>query len=271
MERNPENFPGINTADSFAALVRVYGQDAFDRIARSHCCVVGIGGVGSWVAETLARSGVGTITLIDHDDISISNINRQVHANVHTVDQSKVEVMAQRIRLINPDCVCHAIDDMLVQNNMERHINRDVDYVIDAIDTVRSKTALIYFCKRNKIPIITVGGAGGRTDPTRVAVTDLNKTNNDSLAASVRKRLRSEYGWTRNPSRRFGIECVFSDQQPMFPQGNGTVGQSKPATAGTTLDCNTGYGSFVGVTATYGLVAASRVLEKLAGGIGKPG
>lgn len=252
------------TDEAFAALGRLYGVAALDNIKRAHCCVVGIGGVGSWVAETLARSGVGRITLIDHDDIAVSNINRQVHADTSTIEQSKVVVMAARIAAINPRCECRAIDDMLVPNNIEKHIDQRVDYVIDAIDTVRSKVALIYYCRRNAIPVITVGGAGGRTDPTRVAIADLNKTNNDSLAAKVRKRLRAEHGWTRNPSRRFGVECVYSDQQPMFPQGDGTVGQSKPATAGTTLDCNTGYGSFIGVTATYGLVAASRVLEKLA-------
>jgi len=172
--------------------------------------------------------------------------------------------MARRISEINPACQCHAVDDMLVPNNMEKYIDQNFAYVVDAIDSVRSKVSLIYYCKRNRIPVITVGGAGGRTDPTRVAIKDLNKTSNDSLAARVRKRLRAEHGWTRNPTSRFGVECVYSEQQPMFPQSDGTVAQSKPASAGTTLDCNTGYGSFVGVTATYGLVAASRVLEKLA-------
>lgn len=250
--------------NAFTALARVYGVEAVENIAGAHCCVVGVGGVGSWSAEALARSGVGSITLIDHDDIAVSNINRQVHATFETTGMSKVEVMAHRIRLINPDCNCVAVDDMLVPNNIEKHISLTFDYVIDAIDTVQSKVSLIYFCKRNKIPVITVGGAGGRTDPTRVGIADLSKTNNDSLAASVRKRLRTEYGWTRNPSRRFGVECVYSDQQPVFPQLNGSVDRCKPVIAGTTLDCNSGYGSFVGVTATYGMVAASRVLEKLA-------
>jgi tRNA A37 threonylcarbamoyladenosine dehydratase len=250
--------------DRFAAVSRVYGNVACDKFAASHCCVVGIGGVGSWVAEALARSGIGAITLIDHDDIATSNINRQVHASNNTLNTSKVEVMAQRIGLISPACACHAIDDMLVENNIERYIDGNVDYVIDAIDTVKSKVSLIYYCKRNQIPVITIGGAGGRTDPTRVAITDLNKTNNDSLASSVRKRLRSKYGWTRNPARRFGVECVYSDQQPLFPQGDGTVAQNKPSQAGVTLDCNTGYGSMVGVTAVYGMVAASRVLDKIA-------
>lgn len=250
--------------DRFAAVSRVYGNAACNRFAAAHCCVVGIGGVGSWVAEALARSGIGTITLIDHDDIAISNINRQVHADNNTLDSSKVDVMARRIRAISPGCECHAIDDMLVENNIVRYIHSDIDYVIDAIDTVKSKVSLIFHCKRNNIPVLSIGGAGGRTDPTSVAITDLNKTRNDTLASSVRKRLRSRYGWTRNPARKFGVECVYSDQQPMFPQGDGTVAQSKPSVAGTTLDCNTGYGSMMGVTAVYGMVAASRVLDKLA-------
>jgi tRNA A37 threonylcarbamoyladenosine dehydratase len=265
METSFQNEVVAGSSEALAALSRVYGRKAVERITRAHCCIVGIGGVGSWAAEALARSGVGKITLIDHDDIALSNINRQVHADTTTVDQSKVEVMARRIHRINPNCECIAVDDMLVPNNIERYIDQRFDYVIDAIDSVKSKVALIYFCKRNHIAVITVGGAGGRTDPTRVAIADLSKTTNDALAASVRKRLRTEHGWTRNPARRFGVECVYSDQQPMFPQSDGEVGQHKPATAGTTLDCNTGYGSFIGVTATYGLVAASRVLDKLVG------
>lgn len=263
MDKENATVVSSNAVEAFAALARVYGVEAVNTLSRSRCCVVGIGGVGSWAVEALARSGVGSITLIDHDDIAVGNINRQVHANTDTIALSKVEVMARRIRQINSDCDCTVIDDMLVPNNIEKYINPSFDYVIDAIDTVRSKASLIYFCKRNKIPVITAGGAGGRTDPTRVAIADLAKTKNDSLAASVRKRLRSEYGWTRNPSRRFGVECVYSDQQPLFPQSDGSVAQSKPSSAGTTLDCNTGYGSFVGVTATFGLVAASRVLKKL--------
>lgn len=251
------------TADRFAAVGRVYGEAAVQRLAQAHCCVVGVGGVGSWVAEALVRSGVGQITLIDHDDITESNINRQIHAATSTVERAKVSVMAERIFDINPHCVCHPVDDMLVPNNIEKHIDTRFDYVVDAIDTVKSKVSLIYHCKRNAIPVLTIGGAGGRTDPARVKIGDLNKTTKDSLASRVRKRLRSQYGWTRNPARRFGVECVYSDQQPMFPQGDGTVAQSKPALAGVTLDCNTGYGSVVGVTAVFGMIAASRVIDKL--------
>lgn len=256
----------MSTGDlAFSAVRRAYGDQGFSRLQQAHICVAGIGGVGSWVAEALARSGVGTITMIDHDDIATSNINRQVHADSLTVDLSKVEVMAKRIAAINPDCVCHAIDDMLVTKNIDTYIEPKFDFVIDAIDTITFKVALIVHCKRNKTPVITIGGAGGRTDPSKVSIIDLNKTWNDSLASSVRKRLRQKHGWSRNPARRYGVECVFSSQQPMYPQSDGTVAQKKPGIAGTTLDCDTGYGSLVGVTAVFGFVAASRVMNKLAG------
>lgn len=247
----------------FSAVGRAYGQRGLQQLRQAHVCVVGVGGVGSWVVEAFARSGVGAITMIDHDDISVSNINRQVHANVKTVDLAKVDVMAQRVAAINAECQCYPIDDMLVTKNLEKYIDKKFDYVVDAIDTITFKASLIDYCKKNKIPVITVGGAGGRTDPSKIGIIDLNKTWNDTLASSVRKRLRREYGWSRNPGRRYGVECVFSSQQPMYPQGDGTVAQKKPALAGVKLDCDTGYGSLVTVTAVFGFTAASRVLNKL--------
>jgi len=225
--------------------------------------VVGIGGVGSWVAEALARSGIGELTLIDHDDVAESNINRQVHSSYSTLEQPKVEVMAARIKAINPACVCNAIDDMLVNNNIDRHINNRFDYIVDAIDAVKFKVALIYYCKRNHIPVVTIGGAGGRADPGKVGVIDLNKTWNDALAAKVRRRLRSEYGWTRNARRKFGVECVFSSEQTRYPTQDGLVTLNKPGVPGASLDCEFGYGSLVTVTATFGFVAAATVMNHL--------
>lgn len=246
-----------------AAVSRAYGVAGLQQLVNAHVCVVGIGGVGSWVAEALARSGVGQLTLIDHDDVSAGNINRQVHADHSTLERSKVEVMASRIKAINPDCACSAVDDMLVDKNIEKYISDKIDYVIDAIDSVRFKVSLIYHCKRNAIPIITIGGAGGRTDPCKVDITDLSKTWNDALAANVRRRLRSEHGWTRNPRRRFGVDCVFSSEQARYPKGDGSVAYDKPGVPGATLDCDSGYGSLVTVTATFGLVAAAAVMNRL--------
>lgn len=250
-------------ADSrFSALTRVYGQEAAALIPQLRLCVVGIGGVGSWAAEALARSSVGYLKLIDPDDIVESNINRQVHALDASIGQSKVDTLQSRIEGINSRCQCEAIDDMLVETNLERYITPDLDYVIDAIDNIRFKAALINFCRRNKIRIITTGGAGGRIDPQAVATADLSKTWNDALAAKVRARLRANYGYTRNPKRRFGVECVFSSEQPVYPDSNGDITQSKPGVPGATLDCDSGYGSAAPVTATFGMIAAARALNK---------
>jgi tRNA A37 threonylcarbamoyladenosine dehydratase len=213
--------------------------------------------------EALARSGVGAITFIDHDDIAISNTNRQLHTLADTYERSKSEVMRERVLAINPECRVSAIDDLLSESNIEKYIGSGFDYVIDAIDSIRHKVALIHYCRRNKIPVITTGGAGGITDPTRIEITDLSKTHNDPLAAKVRAKLRSDYGWSRNPKSRFGIDCVFSSEQHRYPKEDGSVCQRKPGVAGATLDCNLGYGSATFVTASFGFVAVSRALQKL--------
>jgi len=259
----------MNTAlepiERFSALSRVYGPDALATLQSLKVCVVGIGGVGSWAAESLARSGVGHIVLIDHDDIALSNVNRQIHALDGTLERPKVDVMAERIRAINPDGVCEPIDDLVVTNTLGRLIRDDFDYVIDAIDSVRFKADLVYYCKRNKIPVISTGGGGGMIDPTAIQVADLTRTWNDPLAAKVRSRLRADYGWSRNPKRRFGVECVFSTEQPRYPQADGAIGFAKPGVKGVSLDCSRGYGSVVFVTAAFGMVAASRVINRVLG------
>lgn len=247
---------------AFGALSRVYGRQAYEYLSQLRICVVGIGGVGSWAVEALARTGVGHITMIDHDDVSISNINRQLHALHNTVDQSKVEIMQERVRLINPRCDIVAEDDFLAERNLETYLQRDFDMVIDAIDNIRFKAAMIAFCRRRKIGIVTTGGAGGRTDPLAVDVTDLSRTWNDALAAKVRSRLRSDYGYTNNPKKRFGVECVYSTEQPVYPGKDGQVTHAKPGVPGARLDCEMGYGSVSFVTGTFGLVAASRAVKR---------
>ncbi len=246
----------------FGGIRRLYGEVGAHTIKHMHVCVVGIGGVGSWAVEALARTGVGTITLIDHDDIAISNINRQLHALSDTTNRSKVEVMAERVAQINPECDCRPIDDFVSLTNIESYIRSDFDYVIDAIDAIKFKAAMLAHCRRNKIPVITTGGAGGLTDPTAIEVTDLSRTYNDPLAAKVRATLRSKYGFSKNSKRRFGIECVFSAEQPVYPRPDGGVGHEKPGVHGATLDCNFGYGSATHVTASFGFVAAARAIRK---------
>ncbi len=250
--------------ERFSAMGRVYGRQQASWLGELHIGVIGIGGVGSWSAEALARAGVGKITLIDPDDIAASNINRQLHALSSTVDQPKVDVMRERILQINPLCECIAVDDTLVENNLEKYLLGDFDYLIDAIDSIRFKAALIHFCKRRKIPVVTTGGAGGRIDPRKVEVADLSITWNDPLAAKVRSRLRSDYGFSKNPKRRFGVECVYSFEQPRYPSSSitGEVTHAKPGIAGATLDCEQGYGSVGFVTGVFGMVAASRAVNK---------
>ena len=246
---------------AFAALPRVFGRRACEYLASMRVCVVGMGGVGSWAVESLARTGVGHLTIIDHDDVTVSNINRQLHALTHTVGESKVELMRDRVHAISAECDVNAVDDFLAETNLPRYLDQQFDVVIDAIDSIRFKAAMINYCKRNDLPVITTGGAGGRTDPLAVGVTDLSRTWNDALAARVRKRLRSDYGFTKNPKRKFGVECVFSSEQPVYPDNFGEVTHARPGIPGASLDCDQGYGSVSMVTGTFGLVAASRAIK----------
>ncbi|QUM78383.1 tRNA cyclic N6-threonylcarbamoyladenosine(37) synthase TcdA [Moritella sp. 24] len=249
----------------FGGIARLYGLKALQFFNQAHVCVIGIGGVGSWAAEALARSGVGKITLIDMDDICVTNTNRQIHALKDTIGQQKIDVMAARIHAINPECVVNLIDDFVSTDNIGEHLSTDYDYVIDAIDSVRSKSALLAYCKRNKIKCITIGAAGGQIDPTQIQVTDLAKTYQDPLAAKVRSDLRRLHNFTKNTKRKFGIECVFSTEQLIYPGTDGEVCMTKNFADGATgMDCSSGFGASTAVTASFGLVAASRVLKKLA-------
>jgi tRNA A37 threonylcarbamoyladenosine dehydratase len=227
-------------------------------------CVIGVGGVGSWAVEALARSGVGRLLLIDYDEIAATNINRQIHALGSAIGHKKTRVLSERVLDINPACRVEVIDDFITDRNLFEHLPADsgIDYVIDAIDSIRFKAALIYYCRRNKIPIITTGAAGGLTDPTQIMIKDLTRTFNDPLAAKVRAQLRARHGYTRNTKRYFGVECVFSAQQQVYPGEDGRVGHRKPGIHGVHLDCSMGYGAASFVTATMGFAAVSRVIDK---------
>ena len=249
--------------ERFGGIKRLYGVQQANIIKQAHVCLIGIGGVGSWAAEALARSGVNQLTLIDHDDIATSNTNRQIHTLSDTFERSKVEVMASRIQQINPQCSINVIDDFITETTLEKYLLANYDFVIDAIDNIRFKAAIIYYCKRNKIPIITTGGAGGLTDPTKIDVVDLSKTWNDPLAAKVRATLRNKYGFSKNNKRSFGIPCVFSSEQQRYPKQDGSVGHTKPGIKGATLDCNFGFGSSSVVTASFGFAAAAKTINKL--------
>ena len=250
--------------ERFASIQRLYGQHAQTHIQSLHICIVGLGGVGSWSAESLARTGIGQLTLIDFDVIRPSNINRQIHSLDNTLEQKKNAALADRIRLINPQCQVNVIDDFLTLRNLEDYLALDRGYhhAIDAIDSIKFKSALIHHCKRNKIPLVTTGGAGGTTDPAMVKVDDLSKTHNDPLASKVRSTLRSRYGFSRNLKRSFGIPCVYSSQQRLYPKEDGSVSHEKPGIHGVSLDCRFGYGSVSFVTATFGLFAAALAVNR---------
>jgi len=248
----------------FGGIRRLYGEQALTRFAAARVCVLGIGGVGSWAAEALARSAIGHITLVDMDHVAESNINRQCHALDSTLGKAKVQVMADRIEQINPACRVTTVEDFLTVDNLEALLSKHFDYIIDCIDGFRTKARLIAWCRSNKQRVITVGGAGGQTDPTRIRVADLSRTEHDALFSKTRKLLRHEYGFPTNLKRRFDIPCVYSEEQPVFPTDDGGVSPQKPdAQSVGGLNCAGGLGSVMTVTATFGLVAAAHVLKKL--------
>ena len=255
----------------FGGIARLYGEDGLLRLAAAHVAVVGIGGVGSWAAEALVRSGVGEISLFDLDDVCVTNSNRQSHALADTIGRPKVEVLAERLRAINPACVVHPVADFVSRDNMAECITEQLDFVLDCIDGVAAKAALIAWCKRRKIGLVTTGGAGGQVDPTQIRVADLNKTFNDPLAAKVRSTLRRDYGFSRTPGRNYSVPCVFSTEQLRYPRPDGGVCQSKSFVGeGVKLDCAGGFGASMMVTASFGMVAAAKAVEKLVAGARRP-
>lgn len=247
----------------FGGIARLYGETGLAHLHSAHFAVIGIGGVGTWVAESLARSGVGRLTLIDMDDICITNINRQSHALQSTIGQQKIEVMAARLRDINPEIQIHCVDDFLDQDNLALYLTAELDGVIDAIDAAYVKAALIHHCKRRKIPVVSVGSAGGKKDPRLITSGDLSKTTHDPLLAKTRNALRRLHGFSRNPKRVFSVEAVYSTEQMTYPSGDGGTCQSKSGLGDSVrLDCSGGFGAITMVTATFGMVAASRALDK---------
>lgn len=247
----------------FGGISRLYGNNGANALQQAHFCVIGIGGVGSWVVEAFARNGVGQLTLIDLDDLCVTNINRQIHALTETVGLSKVDVMADRIKQINPECQVNVIEDFVTLENVQSLLPSSIDYVIDAIDSVQVKCAIIAHCKHNKLPMITIGGAGGQIDPSKIAIADLSQTFQDPLLAKVRNQLRREYNFSRNVKRKFSIDAIFSSEQLRYPDNDGNVCHAKQATDGAMrLDCSGGFGAATHVTACFAFFAVGKAIDK---------
>ncbi len=244
----------------FGGIGRLYGQAALARFRAAHVCVIGVGGVGSWVVEALARSAIGQLTLIDLDNVAESNINRQIQALSGTIGQAKISALAERIVQINPFCIVHQVEDFITPDNLEQMIaGKGYDFVVDAIDNVRAKAALIAYCRDHQLPIVIIGSAGGQTDATRIEVRDLARTEQEPLLKMVRKRLRNDYGFPRSIKTKFGVDAVFSMEPLTLPETDASC--EIDAVSG--LNC-AGFGSSMVVTATFGMIAAGHVLNRLA-------
>jgi len=249
----------------FGGLFRLYGKSAMDALRQAHVLVVGVGGVGSWVAEALARSGIGQLTLVDWDDICLSNTNRQIHAMSGTAGRAKVDILAERILLINPACQLNAIRDFYNEKNADELITANLSYVVDAIDRKGTKIHLICHCKKIGVPIIISGGAGGRIDPTQIRTTDLCDSYNDPLLAQIRKQLRRNLNMQGQRKKKFHVPCVFSAEEMRYPLPDGSICMQKPDSEDgpRQLDCTFGFGSATFVTGSFGFAMAARVINDL--------
>ena len=257
----------------FGGLQRLYGLGGMQKIAAAHVVVAGIGGVGTWSAEALARSGVGTITLVDLDHISESNINRQLHAVSDTIGQSKVVAMTQRIKSINPECIVHVIDDFVTPQNVAGLLDGGADVVIDCTDQVSAKIAMILEGRQRKIPVLVCGGAGGKTDPLTLRAGDLSTASHDALLSRLRNMLRRQHGYPKASTPegkrarripRMGVWSLWFEQPVILPEQWTTTPEPVGAAGLQGLSC-AGYGSVVTVTASMGMAVANHALTLIIG------
>ena len=252
--------------ERFGGIDRLYGTGALARFAAAHVTVVGIGGVGSWAVEALARSGVGKLTLIDADDLCVSNTNRQLPALQGQYGRAKIEAMAERCRAINPHISLELRAQFLTPSNLDQLLGVPCDLVLDACDSFRSKVEAIAYCRRRKQPVLTVGSAGGRSDVTQIRVRDLSRTEHDAMLSLIRRKLRGEFNFPKNHDRYFGVPAVYSLENVRYPQADGSVGGLRPALptdVALKLDCGAGLGAAAHVTGAFAFAAVGKVLEIL--------
>lgn len=247
----------------FGGIARLYGNDALPALASAHMVVIGLGGVGTWAAEALARSGVGTLTLIDMDEVCVTNTNRQSHALQSTIGHSKVNVIAERLRDINPELRVIVEENFIDDTNIRDLIGKHHHVVIDCIDASHLKARLVAYCLAIKVRLITVGSSGGKRDLQRIRVDDLGRTQNDPMLHKIRQQLYRHFNFSRDKNRRFRVDAVYSDEQMVYPQPDGSVCMNKQVLQdGVRLDCTGGFGSSVMVTGTFGFIAATRAIER---------
>jgi tRNA A37 threonylcarbamoyladenosine dehydratase len=247
----------MTTSPRFDGLNRLYGPAALDRLGAAHVLVVGLGGVGSWTVEALARSGVGALTLVDLDEVCEHNANRQIHAMTGTIGRSKAEVLAERVRAIAPECRVRAVVDFFNASTADVVFDVRYDWVVDAIDHPPNKCLLLDRCRREGVRVATTGGVGGRRDPTKLILGDLNRTIRDPLLRRVRKTLRQKFAWPRT-RKKWKIPCVYSAEPAFLPE-------SCEGGASGTLDCDGSYGSVSFVTGAAGFLLAAAVVGDLTG------
>jgi tRNA A37 threonylcarbamoyladenosine dehydratase len=265
-----ESYPaGVtkNYEARFGGIRRLFGADGQDRLSRAHVCVVGLGGVGSWAIEALARTGLGALTLVDFDEICISNVNRQLHAVTGEFGKPKVAVLAERARLIQPDCDVHPLQTQFTASTAAEILAPRFDGVLDAIDRPALKALLIAGCRERGIPVASAGGAGGRRDPTQIRVEDLARVSHDRLLRVTRNMLREEHDFPRGVKRKFGVRCVYSPEAQVFPARDGSVCETPEPDADLRLDCRSGYGTACFVTGAFGFAAAAEIVRIIVGSV----
>ncbi|WP_297831931.1 tRNA threonylcarbamoyladenosine dehydratase [Thermomonas sp.] len=252
--------------ERFGGIDRLYGRGALARLSGCKVTVVGVGGVGSWAVEALARSGVGALTLIDADELCVSNTNRQLPALEGQYGRSKIEAMAERCRGIRPDIALTLVPKFLTPSNLDELLGTPADLVLDACDSFRSKVEMIAYCRRRKQPILTVGSAGGRSDVTQIRVRDLSRTEHDAMLSLIRKKLRGEFNFPKNPDRYFGVPAVYSLENVRYPQADGSVCGARPSLGrdeALKLDCGAGLGAATHVTGAFAFAAVGKAIEML--------
>jgi tRNA A37 threonylcarbamoyladenosine dehydratase len=244
----------------FGGIGRLYGRAGLERLRAAHVAVIGVGGVGSWAVEALVRSGIGTITLVDADEVCVSNVNRQLPALDGEIGAAKVEALAKRMRLINPELVVEARQDFFTEETVGAILEARYDFVFDAIDTLANKALLIAECRRRGLRVMASGGAGGRKNGAAVRVADLAHASHDPLLQQLRRKLRADFGFSRKSEEAFGVACVYSPELPTWPES---------CEAGLRMDCNSGYGAATFVTGVFGFVGAGWIVNAIAAGEAK--